>query len=109
MSTISHNNPLFAQRIEAIAREICPATTNSGLRQQALIVGECTTILICVQAQRIALTERLRGGEPAPPRDELEAMSFAARDLDRLERYERQALSRRKRAIETFMAINHMP
>jgi hypothetical protein len=34
-------------------------------------------------------------------------MSLAARDLDRLERYERRALSRRKRAIETFMAINH--
>jgi hypothetical protein len=45
LSTISHNNPLFAQRIEAIAREICPETTNSGLWQQALIVGECTTVL----------------------------------------------------------------
>src|SRR5262249_4375653 len=130
LSTISHNNPLFAQRIEAIAREICPETTNSGLWQQALIVGECTTILICVRAERIALTERLRGGscaritdaegagrgelgrsqcEPAPPRDELEAMGFAARDLDRLERYERRALSRRKQAIETFMAISYTP
>ena len=98
LSTISHNNPLFAQRIEAIAREICPETTNSGLWQQALIVGECTTILICVRAERIALTERLRGGscaritdaegagraelgrsqcEPAPPRDELEAMGLS--------------------------------
>jgi hypothetical protein len=45
--------------------------------------------------------------KPAPLRDELEAMGLAARDLDRLERYERRALSRRKRAIETFMAINH--
>jgi hypothetical protein len=42
-------------------------------------------------------------------RDEFEAMGLAARELDRLERYERRALSRRKRAIETFMAINHMP
>jgi hypothetical protein len=130
LSTISHNNPLFAQRIEAIAREICPERTNSGLWQQALIVGECTTILICVQAKRMALSERLLGGscaritdaegagraelgrsqcEPAPPRDELEAMGFAARDLDRLERYERRALSRRKQAIETFMAISYTP
>src|SRR5438105_1588159 len=29
--------------------------------------------------------------------------------INRLERYERRALSGRKRAIETFMAINHMP
>jgi hypothetical protein len=129
LSTISHNNPLFVQRIEAIAREVCPERTNSGLWQQALIVGECTTILICAQAERIALSERLLGGscapiadaegagraelgapqcKPAPARHELEAMGLAARDLNRLERYERRALSRRKRAIETFMAINHM-
>jgi len=106
LSTIRHNNPLFAQRIEAIAREICPETTNSGLWQQALIVGECTTILICVQATRIALIEQSLGStsahmtdadaagraelgasqcKPAPLRDELEAMGLAARDLNRLD------------------------
>jgi hypothetical protein len=127
LSTISHNNPLFARRIEAIAREICPETTNSALWQQALIVGECATVLICVQAERIALIEQSLGStsapmtdadaadraelgksqsEPAPPRDEFEAMDLAARELDRLERYERRALSRRKQAIETFMAIS---
>ena len=47
--------------------------------------------------------------KPALLRDELEAMGLAARGLNRLERYERRALSRRKRAIETFIAINHMP
>jgi len=36
-------------------------------------------------------------------------LGLAARDLNRLERYERRALSGRKRAIETFMAINHVP
>jgi hypothetical protein len=30
-------------------------------------------------------------------------------ELDRLERYERRALSRRKQAIEIFMAISHTP
>jgi len=33
-------------------------------------------------------------------------MGLAARELDRLERYDRRALSRRKQAIETFMAIS---
>jgi hypothetical protein len=129
LSTIRRNNPLFAPRIECIARAICSETDNSGLWEQALIIGECATVLGCVQAERIALIEQLLGGttaripdaqgagraeleasqcKPASLRDEL-AMGLAARDLDRLERYERRALSRRKRAIETFMAINDMP
>ena len=130
LSTISRNNPHFAPRIECIARAICPETANSGLWEQALIIGECATVLGCVQAERIALIEQLLGGttarisdaqgagtaeleapqcKPAPLRDELDALGLAARDLNRLERYERRALSRRKRATETFMAINHMP
>src|SRR5262249_4992135 len=130
LSTISHNNSLFAPRIEAIARAVCPETTNSALWEQALIIGECTTVLVCVQATRIALIEQKSLGstsahmtdadaagnelerlesEPDPPRDEFAAMGLAARDLDRLERYERRALSRRKRAIEIYMAIRNTP
>jgi hypothetical protein len=130
LCTISRNNPLYAPRIEAIARAICSAATNAELWEQALVIGECTTLLACARAERIALIERLLGGpcvhiadtegggraeppasqcKPAPLRDELKVMSLAARDLNRLERYERRALSRRKRAIETFMAIDHMP
>jgi hypothetical protein len=129
LCTISRNNPRFAPRIESIARAICPESANSGLWEQALIIGECATVLGCVQAERIALIEQLLGAtarisdadgagraelgasqcKPAPLPDELEAMGLAARDLNRLERYERRALSRRKRASETFMAINHMP
>jgi len=130
LSTISRNHPLYAPRIEAIARTICSEATNAELWEQALIIGECTTLLACAQAERIALIEQSLGStsahmsdadaagraelgasqcKPAPLRDELEAMGLAARDLNRLERYERRALSRRKRAIETFMAINHMP
>ena len=135
LCTISRNNPLYSPRIETIARAVCSEATNAELWEQALIIGECTTLLACAQAERIALIERLLGGPcvriadsqgaggaeqaasqsmPTPPRDEpprneLDAMGIAAPDLDRLERYERRALSRRKRAIETFMAINHMP
>ena len=57
LSTISRNNPLFAPRIESIARAICPERVNSGLWEQALIIGECATVLGCVQAERIALIE----------------------------------------------------
>jgi hypothetical protein len=109
---------------------ICSEATNAELWEQALIIGECTTLLAHAQVERIPLIEQLLGGprvhiadtqgaggaepgpsqcKPAPLPDELEAMGLAARDLNRLERYERRALSRRKRAIETFMAINHIP
>jgi hypothetical protein len=126
LCTISRNNPLYAPRIEAIARAICSEATNAELWEQALTIGECTTLLACAQAEGIALIERLLDGpcvhiadtqgaggaelgssrcKPAPLRDELEAMSL----LERLERYERRALSRRKRAIETFMRSTTCP
>jgi hypothetical protein len=125
LTTISRNHPLYAPRIEAIARAICSEATNGELWEQALIIGECTTLLACAQAERIALIEQSLGSapmtdadaagraesgrpqsEPAPPRNEFESMGLATRQLDRLERYERRALSRRKQAIETFMAIS---
>jgi hypothetical protein len=45
--------------------------------------------------------------EPPGPkeRDEYEAMREAARDLDRLRRYERRAWSRRRRAMRAFITI----
>jgi hypothetical protein len=43
--------------------------------------------------------------EPRAPRDEYEAMVLALPVLERLERYERRAWSRRKRAMEQFIAI----
>jgi hypothetical protein len=128
LASISRHNAAFAPRIEAIARAICPETAESGSWEQALIIGECTTILSCVAAERIALIEQPLGStcarvsdaegvgraepgtfqsKPAPPRDELEPMGLAARDLAGLERYERRALSRRKRAVESLIAIQN--
>lgn len=43
--------------------------------------------------------------EPLKERDEYEAMQEAMPDLKRLQRYERRALSRQKRAIRLFVAI----
>jgi hypothetical protein len=45
------------------------------------------------------------GVEPNALRDEFDAMRLAMADLSRLERYERRASSRRKRAIRAFMEI----
>jgi hypothetical protein len=126
LTTVSHHNPLFAPQIEAMARAICSGTSNPRLWQEALTIGECTIVLRCVRAERIALIERLLGSamisrrwrvwraeavecesKPSSPRDELEAMCLGRPGLDRLERYERRALSRRKRAVETLIAIQN--
>jgi hypothetical protein len=45
--------------------------------------------------------------KPIPPRDELDAMCLSMPDLNRLERYEQRTLSRRKRAIQTFIEISN--
>ena len=42
---------------------------------------------------------------PSELRDECEAMVLALPELERLERYERRAWSRRRRAMEQFIAI----
>ena len=62
LTTISRNHPLYAPRIEAIARAICSEASNAELWKQALTIGECTTLLACAQAERIALIERSLGG-----------------------------------------------
>jgi hypothetical protein len=66
LCTISRNNSRFAPRIESIARAICPERANSRLWEQALIIGECATVLGCVQAERIELIERLLLGGIGP-------------------------------------------
>jgi hypothetical protein len=128
LTTVSHHNPLFAPQIEAMATAICPDTSNPRLWQEALTIGECTIVLRCVRAERIALIERLLGSamisrrwrawraeavecesKPSPPQDELEAMCLDRPGLNRLERYERRALSRRKRAVESLIAIQNNP
>jgi hypothetical protein len=127
LTTIGHHNPVYAPQIEAIAKTICRDSSNLRLWQEALTIGECTIILRNVRAERIALIERSlasvsssapdRGAaraeavecesKPAPPRDALQAMCLGGPGLDRLERYERRALSRRKRAVETFIAMQN--
>jgi hypothetical protein len=50
-------------------------------------------------------TQPARQPKPTRSRDEFDAMRHAMPDLDRLERYERRAWSRRKRAIRNFIEI----
>jgi hypothetical protein len=72
---------------------------------EALIIGETTCVLASVRAERTARTERLiEDNAPSPRR--LPCSSGVA-ELDPLYRYERRALSRRNRALQTLMKISN--
>jgi hypothetical protein len=58
-----------------------------------------------LQEQESVVAQRERKQKPIKTRDEFDAMRLAMPDLDRLERYERRAWSRRKRAVCEFIEI----
>jgi hypothetical protein len=60
LAAISRNKPEIFAEIEPIARAICNGATNPLLFEQALIIAESGFVRCCVQAERIALIERLR-------------------------------------------------
>jgi hypothetical protein len=108
LTRISRDNPDFAPRIAAIARTICPDSSNALLYEQALIIGETTCVLSAVAAEQMAQAQRRLGPQPssssAMPASsgsdaELEPTYMPVAALERLYRYERRALSRRNRAV----------
>jgi hypothetical protein len=113
LASISRDNAAFAPRIEAIARAICPDTSNSLLFEQALIIGETTCILSAVRTEHMAQVQRLReqrgsqwDSTQVPSNRELGITYLPLPELDRLYRYERRALSRRNRAVQKWIEIS---
>jgi hypothetical protein len=114
LTRISRDNPDFAPRIWAMARAICPDSSNPMLLEQALIIGETTCVLSAVQTEQMAQAQRRPGQQPsngdgmtarAGSDGELDATDMSVPALERLYRYERRALSRRNRAVEKFMEL----
>jgi hypothetical protein len=113
LTRISRDNPDFAPRIWAIARDIYPESSNPMLLEQALIIGETTCVLGAVQAEQMAQAQRRLGqhsdwdGMPAScgSGGELEATDMPVPAIERLYRYERRALSRRNRAVAKFIEL----
>ena len=84
------------------------------LFEEALVIGETTCVLSAVQAEQMAQAQRRLGQQPsdgdAMPAcsgsdGELEATCMLVAELERLYRYERRALSRRKRAVAKFIEL----
>ena len=113
LERVDFGNPGYPAQVERLARAICPDASDPFRYEQALIMAETQTFLARVRAARIAAIERDsparllgRGDESAPQAlDETERLSRALLDLLSLERYERRALSRRRRAIRRFDAL----
>jgi len=113
LERVDFGNPGYPAQVERLARAICPDASDPFRYEQALIIAETQTFLARVRAARIAAIERDsparllgRGDESAPQAlDETERLSRALLDLLSLERYERRALSRRRRAIRRFDAL----
>ena len=92
----------LAEEIRAIVRLICPDADPSR-RDHATAIAESQVILRRVRAARIRAIERLRG--QGIDRADAGYDCGGIDTLRRLERYERRALSRRRRAIAMLEAL----
>jgi hypothetical protein len=96
-------DPTKATEVDRVAAAICGPKAESLEREQALIVAEAQVILKRVRRVRAHLMEQMS----QLPLDAPDTTSMSVVDLSapyvaqllRLERYERRALSRRKRAV----------
>ena len=85
----------IAEEVRRILRMLCPADAGLLWRDQATIIAESTVMMSRVRAARVAALERA-GTEG------LDAAIAAAR---RLERYERAATARRRRALRILEGL----
>ena len=80
----------LAPEISALAREIAGDGASDARRAAAARIAEAQIDLIRIRQVRLAVTEQLLAGNEV------------TRELVRLDRYERRALSRRKLALHDF-------
>jgi len=100
-------DPTEATEVDRAAAAICGPEADPLEREQALIVAEAQVILKRVRRVRAQLMEQMSQVPPTQDLDAPDTTSTSVVDLSapyvdqllRLERYERRALSRRKRAV----------
>jgi hypothetical protein len=130
LATVSLPNPASLPFIERMAKAICGDGATRLQYEQALNIAESEYIILMVRAARVtAIKRKMRPApkeqemhlgqlphenktaqtqseeQPAPEMyDEVAAFQHALPEMTKYDRYERRALSRRLRAIRTFVA-----
>ena len=93
LGAVSFGDTGFSEKTERLAKAICQQESDPDSYRQALIVAESFLDITRVRAARIRILET----SPEPP-----SLHLALPKILRLERYERRALSRRRRAVRTL-------
>lgn len=107
--------PTVEEKVERLAAMICPGQTDAPIGEQALIIAEAEILLMRIRAARASQIDRA----PRSPQEQgidraqdelgllghLESLRAALPTLLSSERYERRAMSRRRKAIRTLSAL----
>jgi hypothetical protein len=93
LDAVSSGDFGLSEKTERLAEAICRQDADPVSYRQALIVAESFLDIARVRAVRVRILE----ASPEPP-----SLHLALPRILRLERYERRALSRRRRALRTL-------
>jgi hypothetical protein len=112
LAAITVRDPARSVEVDRLAAAICGKDADPMTREQALIIAESELTLSQVRAARVAVLEQmspmLAAQAPDPPKSAVasthrtRACGVYLAQLVRLDRYERRAFSRRKRAMRAI-------
>jgi hypothetical protein len=109
LAALVANDPAVVAEVDRVAAAICDEHADPLEQEQALIVAEVEVTLKRVRKARVQIMEQLQlapgtkelDGQKARSMQEADRSAPRLDQLLRLERYERRALSRRKRAVRS--------